>query len=146
MAGQNISIQIQITDNAPEVLAAIPIAIKRALWAMGAKAEGFAKSGDVPVDTGLLRNSITYAVGGNPPAITSYHADKADKSGVVRSGSYGGTAPAGDKVYIGSNVEYAAAQENGTSRGIRAHHFLKNAVGNHMSELKDVVKESLANV
>jgi hypothetical protein len=146
MPDQNINIQVQITDNSPEVLNAVAIAIKRALWAMGAKAEELAKTGDMPVDTGLLRNSITFAVGGNPPAITSYRADKPDKSGVVRSGSYSGTAPAGDKVYVGSNVEYAAAQENGTSRGIRAHHFLKNAVGNHSAEYKSIVKDSLTNV
>lgn len=145
MPGENINIQVQISDNSPEVIAAIPNAIKRALWAMGAAAEGHAKGG-APVDTGLLRNSITFAVGGNPPNTSHYSADKPDKSGVIRSGGYSGTAPAGDKVYIGSNVEYAAAQELGTSRGIRAKHFLKNAVANNTSEFKGLVKASLSNV
>ena len=110
----DINIQVQITDNAPEVLAALPIAIQRALWAMGDTAEGHAKS-NAPVDTGRLRNSITH---------------KEDASTSV----------------IGTNVEYAAAQELGTSRGIRPKHYLKDAVANHTEEYKGIVKESLANV
>lgn len=110
----DINIQVQITDNAPEVLAALPNAIARALWAMGAAAEGHAKA-NAPVDTGRLRNSITHQEG---------------KSETV----------------IGSNVEYAAAQELGTSRGIRGKHYLKNAVANHTDEYKGIVKESMANV
>lgn len=142
---ENINIQIQITDNSPEVLAAVKTAIARALFSIGAAAEGHAKS-NAPVDTGLLRNSITFAVGGSQPNTTHYAADKPDKSGVIRSGGYSGVAPAGNKVYIGSGVEYAAAQENGTSRGIRAHHFLKNAVANHTGEYKSIIKESMSNV
>lgn len=114
MPGQNIDIQVQITDNAPEVLAALPTAIARALWSMGATAEGHAKH-NAPVDTGRLRNSITH--------------QESDKETV-----------------IGSNVEYAAAQELGTSRGIRPKHYLKDAVANHTEEYKGIVKESLANV
>lgn len=111
---ENINIQIQITDNSPEVLAAVKTAIKRALWSMGAKAEGYAKEG-APVDTGRLRNSITH--------------QESDNATV-----------------IGSNVEYAAAQELGTSRGITGKHYLKNAVANHTGEYKDVVKQSMSNV
>lgn len=114
MPDQNINIDVQITDNAPEVLAALPTAIARALWSMGATAEGHAKGG-APVDTGRLRNSITH--------------QEAEKQTV-----------------IGSNVEYAAAQELGTSRGIRGKHYLKNAVANHTEEYKNIVKESMANV
>lgn len=146
MSDKNIDIKVEITDNSQEVLSGLKNAIGRALWAMGAKAEGYAKKGNVPVDTGLLRNSITFAVGGKAPNISSYRADKPDESGVIRSGSYGGTAPAGNYVAIGSGVEYAAAQEIGTSRGIRPHHFLKDAVANHSEEYKQVVKDSLANI
>lgn len=52
-------IQITITDNSPEIIAAAKNAIYRALWAVGATAEGYAKQ-DAPVDTGRLRNSITH--------------------------------------------------------------------------------------
>jgi phage gpG-like protein len=93
MPDQNINIQVEITDNSPEVLAALGTAIKSALWAMGARAEEYAKqSPPCPVKIGRLRNSITHQEG--------------EKETV-----------------IGSNVEYAAAQELGTSRGIRPKHF-----------------------
>lgn len=108
------NIQITITDNSPEVLAAAKTAIARALWAVGAAAEGHAKE-NAPVDTGRLRNSITH---------------KEDEKSSA----------------IGSNVEYAAAQELGTSRGIRGKHYLQNAVANHTDEYKNLIVESLKNV
>ena len=114
MPNEQMSIQITITDNSPEVLRAAKTAITRALWSMGAKAEGYAKK-NAPVDTGRLRNSITHQEG------DTYSA-------------------------IGSNVEYAAAQELGTSRGIRGKHYLKNAVSNHTDEFKKIVKNSFENV
>jgi HK97 gp10 family phage protein len=108
------NIQITITDNSPEVLAAAKTAIARALWAVGAAAEGHAKE-NAPVDTGRLRNSIT-------------HQESADRT------------------VIGTNVEYAAAQELGTSRGIRPKHYLQNAVANNTSEYKGLIRQSFENV
>lgn len=113
MADKNLGIKIEITDNSPEVLAALKNAIGRALWAVGAAAEGHAKE-NAPVDTGRLRNSITH---------------QEEERATV----------------IGSNVEYAAAQELGTSRGIRPKHYLKNAVSNHDAEYKGLIKNSLEN-
>ena len=46
-------------------------------------------------------------------------------------------------VYIGTNVEYAPYQEYGTSRGIEAKHFLKNAAANHAEEYKNILETSL---
>lgn len=115
MPNQNINIQVQITDDSPEVLAAVKIAIARALNQMGAAAERHAKANETRVDTGRLRNSIT-------------HQETADKT------------------VIGSNVEYAAAHEFGTSRGIKPLHYLQNAVANNTEEYKGIVKESMANV
>lgn len=111
----NVNIQIDLKDNSPEVLAAIPAAIQRALWAVGAAAEGHAKQNEVRVDTGRLRNSITHTESGNTTS-------------------------------IGSNVEYAAAHELGTSRGITPLHYLKNAVSNNTEEYKDLIKASFQNV
>ena len=48
------------TDNTDEVLAALGMAKKRGLEAIGLTAEGYAKK-DTPVDTGRLRNSINHA-------------------------------------------------------------------------------------
>ena len=47
-------------DNTDEVLAALKMAKKRGLEAIGLTAEGYAKK-DTPVDTGRLRNSISHA-------------------------------------------------------------------------------------
>ena len=46
-------------DNTDEVLAALKMAKKRGLEAIGLTAEGYAKK-DTPVDTGRLRNSISH--------------------------------------------------------------------------------------
>ena len=47
-------------DNTDEVLAALKMAKKRGLEAIGLTAEGHAKK-ETPVDTGRLRNSISHA-------------------------------------------------------------------------------------
>ena len=47
-------------DNTEEVLAALEMAKKRGLEAIGLTAEGHAKK-ETPVDTGRLRNSISHA-------------------------------------------------------------------------------------
>lgn len=69
---------VEITDNSKEVSAAIKAALLRGLEKCGLVAEGYAKK-LCPVDTGILRNSITH---------------------VVDEG--------GDAVYIGTNSEYGA--------------------------------------
>lgn len=110
----NMNIQITLIDNSSEVLAALPKALARALWSVGAAAEGHAKE-NAPVDTGRLRNSIT-------------HQETSDAT------------------VIGTNVEYAAAQELGSSRGIRAKHYLKNAVANNTGEYKSLIEQSFKNI
>jgi hypothetical protein len=110
-----IDIKVEITDNSPDVLAALPIAIARALWAVGNHAEGYAKANETRVDTARLRNSIT---------------QKETENATM----------------IGSNVEYAAAHELGTSRGITPLHYLLNAVANHTGEFTNLIIDSLKNV
>lgn len=94
-------------DNTDEVLSALEKAIENGLTAIGMTAEGNAKRKitDYPaVDTGRLRNSITFAISGEK-ANTPTYTDSEKKTY-----TYDGTAP-DDKekaVYIGTNVEYAA--------------------------------------
>lgn len=95
-----------------EFLDALPEQIEQALIAIGMMAETHAKE-ECPVDTGRLRNSITHEVQMN------------DKS-----------------VLIGSNVEYAAFVELGTSR-MAAQPYLRPAAENHTSEYKEIVKSAL---
>jgi len=66
-----------------------------------------------PVDTGRLKNSMEWSVVSD------------------------------DTVCIGTNVEYAAYQEMGTSK-IPPHPFLRPAVENHMDEYKEIAKAILS--
>ena len=106
------------TDNSEQVKRELEEKMKAALTAIGMHLEGEAKeeleNSPRRVDTGLLRNSITWALSGEAPAISSYHGDNSSKYSEVDAvpiGYYSGTAPDDPKetpaVYIGSNVEYA---------------------------------------
>ena len=46
---------------------------------------------------------------------------------------------------IGTNVEYAAAHEFGTSRGLSGLHYLQKAASGHTDEYKALIKNSLEN-
>ena len=109
-----MNLSVNIVSNRDLVEQASDEAIKRSLEAIGLQAEGYAKM-LCPVDTGNLRNSITHEV------------DVADK-----------------KAYIGTNVEYAAYVEYGTSR-MRAQPYLKPAVVDHADEYSKMVEYYLKN-
>ena len=101
------------------------------------------------VDTGLLKNSIAYAVVGKSAIPSTYSADGPDKDGIVREGSYSGTAPdeGEDKPYVmvGTNVEYAMYVHEGTSR-MKANRFIKKAMEENKNELLEIVAKELRNV
>lgn len=107
-----MAIDVKITDNSDKFLDALSEQIEQALTAIGLTAESYAKR-DCPVDTGRLRNSITNAV-------------RADEK----------------TVYIGSNVEYAAYVELGTSR-MKARPYLKPAATEHTAEYKSLAEQAL---
>lgn len=140
-----MGLEIKVDSHVDEVKNALEDAIENALEAIGIQATSHAKqyisSDPVRVDTGLLRNSITYAVAGKEPAEGSYKADKGDGKG-----SYSGTAPSSGKnekaVYIGTNVEYAIYVHEGTSK-MSANRFLKNAVMKHKDEYKAITEQEL---
>lgn len=68
-----------------------------------------------PVDTGRLKNSITYAV---------------DNAGFV--------------VYIGTNVEYAAAQEFGDYKHkVGQSHYLQYGCTEHLDQYKAMLEQKL---
>lgn len=123
-----------LTDNSEEVLSALTGQMAAALEAIGLQAEGYAKA-LAPVDTGRLRNSITHTITGAGEITRSYSDD--GTQGVKRTfgqtiGSAANTKPT---AFIGTNVEYAAAQELGVpSRNIKGHHYLKRAVTNNKHE------------
>jgi len=97
------------------------------------------------IDTGLLRNSITYALDGESAAMNSYHDDKG-----TQTGSYSGNTDAESghnrAVYIGSNVEYAPYVHEGAHRGnytMTPNKFLRNAVENNEDQIKKYIKDGL---
>ena len=57
----NFSFDVDISNKKDEVLSAFKEQIEKGLEAIGLTAEGYAKD-NCPVDTGRLRNSISYAV------------------------------------------------------------------------------------
>jgi hypothetical protein len=129
-------------DNTKEVLSALDKAKIRGLKAIGIEAEGFAKEDpNMPVDTGLARNSITSALAGEGARVKSYKADKGDGKG-----SYSGTAEGekGEAVFLGSNVEYFVFIENG-GRTINARHILRNAASGHDDRYKELMEDSMKN-
>lgn len=103
---------VEITDNTEEVKDELLEKIERGLIACGLVAEGHAKS-LCPVDTGRLRNSITNQV------------DMSEQA-----------------VYIGTNVEYAAYVELGTSR-MPARPFLRPAAHDHGPEYQELLRQAM---
>lgn len=125
-------------DNSKEFLEAFGGAIAKALERCGMQAEGYAKD-LVPVDTGNLRNSISYRV------------DASNK-----------------EVIIGTNNEYAAYVEIGTGKyvqggrpdswvyqddkgnwhhtnGQRAQPYLKPAVADNKQTYRNIIEDALKN-
>lgn len=107
----NFEVHIKL-DNTDKIKNALPEQIEKALTAIGMACETFAKR-DCPVDTGRLRNSITYK---------------------VRTGE--------KTVYIGTDVEYGKYVELGTSR-MSAQPFLGPAATQHTADYKALAEQAL---
>ena len=164
---------VTFTDYSQEVLDEFGEACLRALEEIGITAERYAKENitrNGNVDTGLLRNSITYAISGKAPAISSYKADN-PKSGKKNSGAYSGEAPKesnGLSVYIGTNVEYGPYVEMATGKhasggrpkpwgyvdnegaahwtaGNPAKPFLAPAVKDHTQTFRNIIEDEMKN-
>jgi len=151
-----------VEDNTEKLKQILEAESEKILTAIGMHIEGEAKeelSNDPKrIDTGLLRNSITYAVSGGHTAIRSYHAEYAnnrtekgeryhagsEEATSVNFGSYSGQVPEepnGRKaVYIGSNTEYAPYVHEGTTK-MTANHFLKNAAEKNKTQVMRYIKE-----
>lgn len=101
---------MEIVDNSPEFIEEMKRKVEAGLAALGETAA--ARAADVaPVDTGRLKNSISWAT--------------KNQNGGRDADSTPLANPEDNGVYIGTNVEYAAYQEYGTSKGITGKHFLQ---------------------
>ena len=137
---------VTFRDNTDEVISLFKKAKHRGLEAIGLRAETHAKkkiTSAGAVDTGRLRNSITYALAGEETHVKSYKANKGGKD--RETYTYDGKAEGekGSGVYIGTNVEYAPGIELGTHRKAGAVHFLQDAATNHSDEYKNLMEASL---
>lgn len=146
-------IDIKLIDNSGEILRNFQKNLEAGLEAIGLQAERYAKEG-APVDTGRLRNSITHTTEKNAGQSYSYSyravsktenptkemlkATKTDKE-THRSGA----KP--NEVYVGTNVEYAIAQETNDyyKHTVGGAHFLKNAAANHGDVYEKILKKQL---
>ena len=131
---------IKFTSNVNDILSALEKGKRNALTAIGATAETHTKeniTADKLVDTGRLRNSITYATG-DYLGIGTYTDNKKKKYSDAKARN----TPKDDEVAIGTNVEYAAYTELGTQH-ITAHHYLKRAVTKHQDEYKELTVEAI---
>ena len=142
----NLRVEI-VKDESMEALRMSDEALEKALNEIGLEMERTAKQSETRVDTGLLRNSITYALDGGAPHVGAYKADKGDGHG-----SYNGVAPTeawssgGSKraVYVGTNVEYAPYIEFGTSKHGPTP-FLKSAVSGQGEKFREILKKNMEN-
>ena len=124
---------IKLVDNSEEVLRHMLEQKALGLEAIGGQMEMHAKS-NCPVDTGRLRNSITFATStaqGSPNTSAGASAEPKDYS---MHGS-----PDVDEVVVGTNVEYAPEQEY---YGRKAH-FLKDAATAHSGEYKKIMESAM---
>lgn len=129
--------EVKYTNNSQKFLDALKDRKPVVLKAMGLEAERFAKEDpNMPVDTGLAHNSITFAVSGDSANTTHYEDD------YHRPGEpYTGTAPGekGSAVYLGSNVEYFPYIETGGAH-MTPRHVLRNAIVNHKDRYQELIR------
>lgn len=123
-------------DNVDEVLQDLEKKVQNALKACGATAEGYAK-GECPVASGRLKNSITYAT-------ATYKSPATPVSNSQRGDSVKKGTPGKNKVYIGTNVEYAAKIEyRDMAHRTGKAHFLRDSIAKHQSDYRDIIKAAL---
>ena len=162
MAKKNPNItSVEFKSHKKEYEEALEEIAEKVLTMWGMEAETAAKY-KAPVDTGLLRNSITWAVAGESPKTSRYqsngrHAETeatkragtaGKKISPIITGQYSGKAkedPNGKRhVYIGTNVEYAIAQENGDFYD-GPHAFLRPAIDENRDHFRQILEEELKN-
>lgn len=133
-------VSVEFNSNRDEYEDALDEVALKVLTYWGLAAEDAAKR-LAPVDTGLLRNSITWAIAGGEANTKEYEDNKGKQHG-----EYDGQAPDDDgpprSVHIGSNVEYAIRQECGSSKGA-GHPFLRPAIDENKDYYKEILEGEL---
>lgn len=131
-------LEIVVKSHIPETTEALEEQIEMGLTSIGQEAEGYAK-GECPMDTGRLRNSITWAT------------QSASGGGGAGSDSSPKATPEKHAVYIGTNVSYGVYVEyrDKTKSGksvkheVGKAHFLRDAAAYHGDRYKEIMKAAL---
>lgn len=137
--------EFKYTDHKGQIKKLFDKYLKNAMIMCGMEAQKYAKE-RCPVDTGLLRNSIAYAIGGMTPSPPKYDAQKLKKGQTkLEHGEYKGTAPADAEghvtLYLGTKTEYAKAVECGI--GQKAQPYLAPALEQHTSKYISILKKNM---
>lgn len=155
-------VQVTIKDNSRQLLAEFDKNAAVTLEALGIQTVGYAalelENDPRRIDTGLLRNSLAYAIAGDTPVVGStgaqtYKNDGHDKNGnpvPIETGIYSAKMPksANEKaVYIGTNVEYGPYVHEGfelpNGKEVQPNRYLRNAVTKHEKEINKIIKAGL---
>lgn len=139
-------IEVKMDFHTDELLKDLEERKEKVLVMLGLQAEGYAKieieSEPRRVDTGRLRNSITWATLKQHSDPTYTSNDNADavfsEDGVTESQAEK------DAVIIGTNVEYAFdVHEGDPEKNMKPNRFLRNAVERYADEYKRIIDEEL---
>lgn len=129
---------VRFTDNSKEVLAKKEGALAKALEQCGLLGENYAKK-NCPVDTGVLRNSISHKV------VLSEEA-----AYIGTNQEYGPYVELGTGIYIsgGRPTPWVYQDAKGNwhmTHGQRAQPYLKPAVADHASQYRAILEDALKN-
>ncbi len=137
---------VNFKDSSGNVLKEFRHKVQLALRLIGEQAEGYAKE-DCPVDTGRLRNSITYVTASEQGAanVNKYSGSAANGQTDAKPSDYKPKGkPEDDSVYIGTNVEYAAYIEYmSMAHKVGKAHFLRDAATTHNARYKEIAEAVL---
>lgn len=142
---KTVSESITITDYSDEILKQLGEAKELILESIGPTMEGFAKMYETAIQTGRLRNSITWATSKDAGKQFAFEYEVEENGQKVRKSTgykLGDTGDA-DAVYVGTNVEYAPKIEYGGGKGGRGKHFLEKALKNHKDTYSSIIKKYL---
>lgn len=120
-------------------------AVEKALRLVGGQAERLAKeiiSEMGAVDTGFLRNSITFALDGEQANVSEYQDDAENQQGEYH-GEADENSDGTRSVMIGSNVYYAPYIEYGT-RKMQARPFLATAVQSGKEQFEQLFRDAFS--
>ena len=132
-----VSIEIR-NNNTDEVLKAMKEQARIALKSIGEEAEGYAKD-DCPVDSGRLRNSITFATKDYKSKGNDRPKEKASAEERKKLAT-----PEDLTLYLGTNVDYAIYVEYGQYKhDVGKNHFIRDSIANHGDHYKEILRAAL---